>query len=146
MSTGPVPEFAAVKSRFSDLFARITQKDHRYVVQIRLHNAATPHAVWGEEITDSIASGSETVADLQIPAKLRAGIREVPPDQSGNSGFFKDDALRAPNPIARDNARSDQLGRSRVRHRYRADAARLNHLRRDLARSIGVCPACPPTP
>jgi hypothetical protein len=40
---------------------------------------------------------------LQIPAKLRAGIREVPPDQSGNSGFFTDDALRAPNPIARDN-------------------------------------------
>src|SRR5215472_1277855 len=29
--------------------------------------------------------------------------------------------------------------RSRVRQRYRADAVRLNHPRRDLARSIGVC-------
>ncbi len=67
MSTSPVPESAAVKSRFTDLFARITQEDDGYVVQIRLHNAATPrpgHAVWGEEIADSIESASEMVADV----------------------------------------------------------------------------------
>jgi len=67
MSIGPVPESAAVKSRFTDLFARITQEDDGYVVQIRLHNAATPqpgNAVWGEEIADSIESASEMVADL----------------------------------------------------------------------------------
>src|ERR1700730_3801001 len=37
-------------------------------------------------------------------------------------------------------------GRSRVRHPYGADAVRLNHPRRDLVRSIGVCRASPPTP
>src|SRR5262249_33385873 len=42
--------------------------------------------------------------------------------------------------------RFDQLGRSRVRHPYGAGAVRLNHPRRDLVRSIGVCPASPPTP
>ena len=67
MSTGPVPESAGVKSRSTDLFARITQEDDGYVVQIRLHNAATPqprNAVWGEEMADSIESASEMVADL----------------------------------------------------------------------------------
>ena len=44
------------------------------------------------------------------------------------------------------DAALDQVGRSRVRHRYCADAVRLNHPRRDLARSIGICPAYPPTP
>ena len=38
------------------------------------------------------------------------------------------------------------LGQSRVRHPYGAGAVRFNHLRRDLVRSIGVCPASPPTP
>ena len=40
----------------------------------------------------------------------------------------------------------DQLSQSRVRHPCGAGAFRLNHPRRDLVRSIGVCPASPPTP
>jgi hypothetical protein len=67
MSTGRVPESATVKSRFTDLFARITQEDDGYVVQIRLHNAATPqpgNAASAEEIADSIESASEMIADL----------------------------------------------------------------------------------
>jgi hypothetical protein len=44
MSTSSVPESAAIKSRFTDLFARITQKDDGHV----FHNAAG-NAVWGEE-------------------------------------------------------------------------------------------------
>jgi hypothetical protein len=40
-------------------------------------------------------------------------------------------------------ARLDQLGQSWVRHPHGAGAVRLNHSRRDLARSIGVCPAFP---
>src|SRR5271165_287307 len=43
-------------------------------------------------------------------------------------------------------ARLDQLSRSRVRDLYGAGAVRLNHPRLDLVRSIGVCPASPPTP
>jgi hypothetical protein len=67
MRAGRVPESAAAKNRFTDLFARITQEDDGYVVQIRLHNAAAArlgHAVWGEEIADSIESASEMVADV----------------------------------------------------------------------------------
>jgi hypothetical protein len=50
MRAGPVSESAAIGSRFTDLFSRITQEDDGYVVHIRLHNAATPQPVWGEEI------------------------------------------------------------------------------------------------
>ena len=42
MSTGPVPQSAAIESRFTYLFAHITREDDRYVVEVRLHNAATP--------------------------------------------------------------------------------------------------------
>jgi hypothetical protein len=34
----------------------------------------------------------------------------------------------------------------RAQQRHGAGTVRLNHPRRDLARSIGVCPAYPPTP
>jgi hypothetical protein len=62
-STGPVPQFAAIKSRFNDLFARLTREDDGYVVEIRLHNAATPQPSTRSRAT-SIESAPEMVADL----------------------------------------------------------------------------------
>jgi hypothetical protein len=67
MNIGPVPQSALDESRFTDLFARISEEDDGYVVQIRLHNAATPQpgkTAWGEAIADSIESASEMIADL----------------------------------------------------------------------------------
>jgi hypothetical protein len=54
--------------RFTHLFARISEEDDCYVVQVRLRNEATPAVVedsaWGEEITDSIESAAEMIATL----------------------------------------------------------------------------------
>jgi hypothetical protein len=66
MSICPV-ELSAGMGRFTHLFARITEEDERYVVQVRLYNDATPlpeDAAWGEEIADSIESASEMIAGL----------------------------------------------------------------------------------
>lgn len=57
---------AAVKCRFTHLFARITEDDDSYIVQIRLHNdviAAPSGAAWGE-VADSIESAAEMIGAL----------------------------------------------------------------------------------
>jgi hypothetical protein len=67
MSIGPVQQSATGRSRFTHLLARITEEDDGYVVQVRLHNDATPppeDTAWGEEIADSIESASEMIASL----------------------------------------------------------------------------------
>jgi hypothetical protein len=64
MSTRLVPESA---TGFTDLFARITEEDDGYVVQIRLHNGGKRQAddsAWGEEVADSIESASAMIANL----------------------------------------------------------------------------------
>src|SRR5205085_192577 len=53
--------------RFTHLFARITEEEDGYVVQVRLHNDARPSpegTAWGEEIADSMESASEMIAGL----------------------------------------------------------------------------------
>lgn len=53
--------------RFTHLFARITEEDGGYVIQVRLHNdvtASPDDAVWGEEIADSIEIASAMIVEL----------------------------------------------------------------------------------
>jgi hypothetical protein len=53
--------------RFTHLFARISEEDDCYVVQVRLRNEATPaleDSAWGEEIAESIESAAEMIATL----------------------------------------------------------------------------------
>jgi len=53
--------------RFTHLFARITEEEDSYVVQVRLHNGVTvsPDAVaWGEEIAETIEAASAMIAGL----------------------------------------------------------------------------------
>ncbi len=52
-------------SRYTHLFASISEEDDGYTVQIRLYNQARPaNAAWGEEITDSLETASMLVAAL----------------------------------------------------------------------------------
>jgi hypothetical protein len=51
------------------LFARITEEDDSYVVEVRLYNgaaASAEDAAWGEEIADSIEAVSEMIAILAV--------------------------------------------------------------------------------
>ena len=67
MSISPVLLSATDTARFTHLFARITQEEDGYVVQVRLHNDATPRpesTAWGEEIADSMEAASEMIAGL----------------------------------------------------------------------------------
>ncbi|MET0539747.1 MAG: hypothetical protein ABWZ64_17680 [Xanthobacteraceae bacterium] len=69
------------RSRFTDLFASISQEDDGYTVQVRLYDEATPeNAAWGEEIADSIETASMLVgalaAEFSIPeARIKIEIR-----------------------------------------------------------------------
>jgi len=65
--SGSLRQSASRKKRFTHLFARITEEDDGYVVQVRLHNDATPppeDTAWGEEVADSIETASEMIAAL----------------------------------------------------------------------------------
>jgi hypothetical protein len=67
MAIGQVQQFATGRRRFTRLFARITEEDGSYVVQVRLHNDAMPapeDTAWGEEIADSIEFASEMITGL----------------------------------------------------------------------------------
>ena len=67
MRIAPVLLSATDAGRFTHLFARITQEEDGYVVQVRLHNDATPRSestAWGEEIADSMEAASEMIASL----------------------------------------------------------------------------------
>jgi hypothetical protein len=50
--------------RFTHLFARISEEDDGYIVQLRLRNEATPDTAWGEEIADSFESAAEMIGIL----------------------------------------------------------------------------------
>lgn len=56
------------RPRFTHLFARITEEDDSFTVQVRLRNSASVKApestAWGEEIAPSIEIAAEMIADL----------------------------------------------------------------------------------
>ena len=68
-------------SRFTDLFASISEEDGGYTVQIRLYDRTEPDsAAWGEEIADSVETASMLVgavaAEFSIPeARVEIEIR-----------------------------------------------------------------------
>ena len=67
MSHDLPPESEIGHHRFTHLFARITEEDGSYVIQVRLHNDVTgspDDAAWGEEIADSIETASEMIVVL----------------------------------------------------------------------------------
>jgi len=69
--------------RFTHLFARITEEDDSYVVQVKLHNGsmtAPENTAWGEEIAPSMETAAEMIAVLaerfSIPQdRIRLEIR-----------------------------------------------------------------------
>ena len=55
------------RSQFTHLFARITEEDESYTVQVRLRNVsrtARDSTAWGEEIVPSIEIAAEMIAAL----------------------------------------------------------------------------------
>jgi hypothetical protein len=53
------------KSRYTRLFACISEEEDGYTVQVRLCNEMKPeNSAWGEEIVDSFETASELVAAL----------------------------------------------------------------------------------
>ncbi len=53
------------KSRYTRLFACISEEEDCYTVQVRLSNETKPEdSAWGEEIVDSFETASELVAAL----------------------------------------------------------------------------------
>ena len=66
MKTGPfLFEAKSGKSRYTRLFACISEEEDGYVVQVRLSNEKKPEkSAWGEEIVDSFETASELVAGL----------------------------------------------------------------------------------
>ncbi len=69
------------RSRFTTLFACISEEDEGYTIQVRLTNDARPdQGAWGEEIAVSFETASTLVASLaaefSIPqTKIRIEIR-----------------------------------------------------------------------
>ncbi len=52
-------------SPYSHLFARISEEDDGFAVEVRLHDETKPQiAAWGEEIADSLEAASLMVAKL----------------------------------------------------------------------------------
>ena len=90
--TGPFRfETPAGKSRYTKLFACISEEEDGYVVQVRLSNEKKPeNSAWGEEMVDSFERASELVAALagdvslehahQVETDLEARIREAVPE------------------------------------------------------------------
>jgi hypothetical protein len=64
--TGPFRfETSADKSRYTKLFACISEEDDGYMVQVRLFDEKKPeNNAWGEEIVDSFETASALVAAL----------------------------------------------------------------------------------
>jgi hypothetical protein len=65
MST--VDPSAIDRPRFTHLFARITEEDDSYTVQVKLHNGSMTgpeDAAWGEELAPSIETAAEMITAL----------------------------------------------------------------------------------
>ena len=64
--TGPFRfETSVDKSRYTKLFACISEEEDGYMVQVSLSNERKPgNSAWGEEIVDSFETASELVAAL----------------------------------------------------------------------------------
>jgi hypothetical protein len=58
-------EAGAGAPRYTNLFARISQDDDGYTLQVRLYHPKEPNnAAWGEEVTDSLEAASKLIAAL----------------------------------------------------------------------------------
>jgi hypothetical protein len=58
-------EAGAGAPRYTDLFARISEDDDGYTLQVRLYHFKEPsNAAWGEEVTDSFETASRLIAAL----------------------------------------------------------------------------------
>ena len=82
MSSNPFPvESERGTSRYTHLFACISEDDSGYTVHVRLTNAVKPEdTAWGEEIANSFETASSLVAALAAefsigPAGIKIEIR-----------------------------------------------------------------------
>jgi len=68
------PKTKSASSRYSHLFAWISEEDDGYAVQVRLHDEGKPQsAAWGEEIADSLEAASLMVAKLASEFSIPQG-------------------------------------------------------------------------
>jgi hypothetical protein len=68
------PKTKSTTSRYSHLFAWISEEDDGYAVQVRLHDEGKPQsAAWGEEIADSLEAASLMVAKLASEFSIPQG-------------------------------------------------------------------------
>jgi GH15 family glucan-1,4-alpha-glucosidase len=71
-------ESEAGRSRYTHLFACISEEDGGYVVQIRLYNHVKPeNTAWGEEITDSFETASMLIAGLAAEHSIAQDLIEI---------------------------------------------------------------------
>ena len=71
-------ESAAGDSRYTHLFALISEDDDSYTLQVRLHNKVSPeNAAWGEEITDSFETACLLVAALAAEFSIAKGCIRI---------------------------------------------------------------------
>jgi len=67
MNAGSIQVSLTGHAQFTHLFARISEEDDGYIVQVRLHNEASSSlndTAWGEEIADSIEEASKMIDGL----------------------------------------------------------------------------------
>ena len=80
-----VVESASAGARYTDLFARISEDEAGYTVQVRLYKGLRPeHAAWGEEIADSLETAARLIEMLaerfsipQSRIKIKMRMRDV---------------------------------------------------------------------
>ena len=77
MENSRCPQGLVAHPDYTDLFARITEEDHGFTVQVRLTNHIRPQqTAWGEEIADSFETASVLITALAEKFSIpRAGIR-----------------------------------------------------------------------
>jgi hypothetical protein len=83
MNAGSIQVSLTNRTQFTHLFARISEEDDGYVVQVRLHNETSSSlndTAWGEEIADSIEEASKMIDGLAAkfsipPAHIKLEIR-----------------------------------------------------------------------
>jgi len=69
------------ETRYTNLFACISEEEDSYTIQLRLYNQIAPeNAAWGEEITDSLETASMLVGALAAefsitPARIKIEFR-----------------------------------------------------------------------
>jgi len=78
MSISPIfIEAGSSETRYTNLFACISEEDDSYTVQVRLYNHGMPeNTAWGEEMADSLETASMLVSALAAEFSIaQAGIK-----------------------------------------------------------------------